>query len=126
MENANALLWEVSLWEFLFVTVFLGGGAAALTGRALARTWQERWKLALYMVLLAGAVRFIHFALFHGTLLSLHYYIVDLAVLMAIAFTSMRITRAKEMAARYPFRYRRKGLFGWAERTDQTQPGGSA
>ena len=32
---------------------------------------------ALYMLVLAAAVRFFHFALFEGTLLSLQYYRVD-------------------------------------------------
>jgi hypothetical protein len=40
------------------------------------------------------AVRFTHFALFEGTLLSLHYYFVDTIVLMAIAFAGWRVARA--------------------------------
>src|SRR5690606_40544825 len=52
----------------------LAGSAAYLTGRAMARTWQADLQLAVYIVLLAAATRFIHFALFKGTLLSLHYY----------------------------------------------------
>ena len=32
------IIWEVSLGDFLLVTVFLGGGAAFLTGRAVALT----------------------------------------------------------------------------------------
>ena len=32
------------------------------------------------LMLLAAAVRFLHFALFEGSLLSLHYYLVDAAV----------------------------------------------
>ena len=39
MENENSLLWEVTFWEFLFVTVLLAGAAAFLTGRAAARSW---------------------------------------------------------------------------------------
>ena len=37
MEKANGIIWEVSAWEFVFVTVILAGGAAYLTGRATAR-----------------------------------------------------------------------------------------
>ena len=36
------------------------------------------------MLILGVAVRFIHFALFDGTLLSLHYYVVDTVVCMAL------------------------------------------
>ncbi|WP_173933636.1 DUF6867 family protein [Chelativorans sp. Marseille-P2723] len=121
MEKQNALLWEVSLWEFLFVTVILAGGAAYLTGRAIARAWQPKLQLAFYIVLLAAATRFIHFALFGGTLLTLHYYVVDLIVLLAIAFLGMRITRAGQMSTQYSFRYARKGFLGWRLRGDALQ-----
>ena len=67
----------------MLVTVILGGGAAALAGRAIAATWRPWWQVVVYMLILGGAVRFIHFALFGGTLLSVHYYLVDSAVCMA-------------------------------------------
>ena len=113
MEKQYSLLWEVTLWEFLFVTVFLAGGAAFLTGRAMARGWQANHQLVVYMVLLAAATRFIHFALFSGTLLSIHYYIVDFIVITAIAFVGMRMTRAEQMARQYSFAYDRKGALSW-------------
>ena len=64
----------------MLVTVILGGGAAALAGRAIAQTWRPWWQVVAYMLILGAAVRFFHFALFGGTLLSLHYYLVDSAV----------------------------------------------
>ena len=103
MENQNSILWEVTVWEFLLVTVVLAGGAAYLTGRSVANSWDGRTHLVIYMVLLAAATRFIHFALFDGTLLSAYYYIIDLIVLLAIATTGFRITRAKQMARQYRF-----------------------
>ena len=116
IELENALLWEVSLWEFLFVTVALAGGAAYLTGRAVALSWSPNAQLVIYMVLLTAAARFIHFALFYGSLLSLHYYLVDLAVLLAIAFLGKRITRAGQMSRQYSFAYRRAGPIGWSRK----------
>jgi hypothetical protein len=116
MEKDMSLLWEVSIWEFLFVTVILAGGAAYLTGRAVARTWESDARLAVYMVLLAAATRFIHFALFHGTLLSLQYYIVDFLVIVAIAFVGKRVTRARQMASQYGFEYSRTGMLGWSRK----------
>ncbi len=113
MEHANGPIWEVTFWEFFFVTILLAGSAAYLTGRAMARTWQADAQLAFYIVLLAAATRFIHFALFSGTLLSLHYYIVDLIVFPIIAFVGKRITRAGQMATQYSFQYRRSGPLGW-------------
>lgn len=112
---ANGPLWEVSIWEFLIVTVLLGGGAAFMTGRAIALSWLENWRLFLYIAILNLAVRFIHFSLFEGTLLSLHYYIVDLAVLLIIAFAGKRSTRAYQMATQYSFEFKRTGLFGWQQ-----------
>lgn len=109
-------IWEVSLPEFLLVTVFLAGGAAYLTGRACARSWLPAYKLVLYLVLLAAATRFIHYALFSGSLLTLWYYIVDLIVLLAIGFFGRTRTRAKQMASQYGFEFVRSGLIGWKPR----------
>jgi hypothetical protein len=69
---AHLLYEEDSLGIFILVSVFLGGGGAYLSGRAIAATWRPSWHVVLYMLLLASAVRFIHFALFGGTLLSAH------------------------------------------------------
>lgn len=103
MEHQNTLIWEVSFGEFLFVTVLLAGGAAYMTGRAMANVWNGIGQLMVYMVLLALATRFIHFALFEGTLLSLHYYIVDLIVLICIGLLGFRVTRGKQMVRQYGF-----------------------
>ena len=116
MEKANGIIWEVSAWEFVFVTVILAGGAAYLTGRATARSWLGEGHLIVYMALLAAATRFIHFALFDGTLLSLHYYIVDFVVITAIAILGKRVTRAGQMARQYSFEYERKGTLFWARK----------
>ncbi len=40
---------EHSLGIFLLVSVFMGGSAAWLAGRAIAATWRPWWHLALYM-----------------------------------------------------------------------------
>jgi hypothetical protein len=94
---------------FLLVTVALGGGAAWLAGRAIAQTWRPWWHLVFYMLILGLAVRFIHFALFEGRLLSLYYYAVDSAVAILIATLGFRITRARQMARQYRFLRRREG-----------------
>lgn len=114
--HANGLIWEVTFWEFLFVTVVLAGAAAFLTGRANARTWADDVSLVIYMVLLAAATRFIHFALFRGTLLSPWYYVVDLIVLLVIAFIGKRVTRASQMARQYGFEYERRNAFVWGRK----------
>ncbi len=116
MHKDYGLLWEVTFFEFMLVTVVLGGGAAWMTGRAIARCWQSGWQLAFYMILLACAVRFIHYALFNGTLLSPWYYCVDLAVLLALATAARRYYRSALMVGQYSFAFEPAGLFGWRRR----------
>lgn len=110
------IVWEVSFAAFLVLTVVLGGGAAAMSGNALARSWRPLGLVIGYMLLLAAAVRFFHFALAEGTLLSVHYYIVDAMVLAAIATLAYRIARADQMATQYPWLYRRTSPVSWAKR----------
>jgi len=88
---------------FVLVTVVLGGGAAWQAGRAIAQTWRPWWQGMLYMLILGAAVRFIHFALFDGTLLSLPAYGLDTAVAIGCAALSFRTTRASQMARQYGF-----------------------
>jgi Domain of unknown function (DUF6867) len=91
------------LGAFLLVTVILGGAAAFATGRAIAQTWRPWWQLVLYMLILGGAQRFIHFALFGGTLLSQYYYAVDSLIAIGFALIGFRFARARQMAQQYGF-----------------------
>jgi hypothetical protein len=116
---------EDSFGVFLLVTVMMGGGAAWMTGRAIAATWRPWWHIVAYMLILAGAVRFFHHALFDGTLLSLHYYAVDSAICMLFGFLSFRVTRAAQMAAQYPFLNVRNGLLTWARRPAENHAQGA-
>lgn len=116
MDNTPGILWEVGIWEFAFVTVILSGSAAYVTGRAVARAWLANWQLVAYVLALGLATRFIHFALFGGSLLSPYYYLIDIIVLLAFAFTGLKITRTRQMAQQYGFEFVRSGLFGWHRR----------
>ncbi|MBI1384881.1 MAG: hypothetical protein GC150_08230 [Rhizobiales bacterium] len=111
------IIWEKSFIIFLFITLILGGGAAWMTGRALARGWAPFWQAALYMLLLGAAVRFFHYGLFapprEGTLLSLHYYAVDTAILIALAWLGYQSTRATQMATQYGWLYRKTSPLTW-------------
>jgi hypothetical protein len=104
---------EDSLGVFLLVTVVLGGGAAAPAGRAVALTWRPWWQVLVYMLMLGAAVRFIHFALFNGTLLSIHYYMVDTLVCMAFGFAGFQAARARRMVAQYPWINEPDGPMRW-------------
>ncbi|MFT7958338.1 DUF6867 family protein, partial [Salmonella enterica subsp. enterica serovar Typhimurium] len=87
------ILWENSFGVFLLVTVILAGGAAWASGRAIARSWQPWWHAGLWMLLLGAATRFIHFSLYGGTLLSLHFYVTDTLILILISAAGHRFTR---------------------------------
>ena len=104
---------EGSFGVFLLVSVVLGGGAAALAGRAVAATWRPAWQVAAYMFVLGGAVRFFHYALFDGTLLSLHYYLVDCLVCLAAGALGFRSERARQMVTQYRWINGRSGPMRW-------------
>jgi hypothetical protein len=107
---------EDSFAVFLLVTVVLGGGAAALAGRAIAVTWRPSWQVVSYTLILGGAVRFLHFALFGGTLLSPHYHVVDSLICMMFGFAGFQAARAAQMVTQYPWLYGSDGLLRWRRR----------
>jgi hypothetical protein len=107
---------EESLLQVALVTGLIGGGAAFLAGRAIAQTWRPFWHVAVYMLLLGGAVRFVHFALFDATLISPASYAADTLYLFALAALAWRMTRAAQMATQYYWLYERAGPLTWRER----------
>ena len=107
---------EPSAWLFLLVTVVMGGWAAWMTGKAIAKGWNPVWRALAAFVPLAAVVRFFHFALFDGTLLSLHYYLVDLCVVAAIGAIGFQATRARQMTTQYRWLYEPSGPLSWRER----------
>jgi hypothetical protein len=110
---------EDSFGVFLLVSVLLGGGAAWVAGRAVAATWRPWWHVAFYMLILAVAVRFLHFALFEATLLSVHYYLVDTGICLAFGFLGFRATRAAQMVTQYRWINARAGAFSWCLRAQE-------
>ena len=68
------------------------------------------------MALLAAAVRFFHYALFDGELLSLYYYLVTYAVLLAAASLGYRSMRTTQMVTQYRWLYERTSPFTWRAR----------
>lgn len=104
---------EPSFFLFALVTVVMGGWAAWRTGMAIAKTWKPIWLLIPYMLLLGAAVRFIHFAMFHGSLFSLRYYIVDTIIVMIAAYLGWRSERALGMARQYGFAFEKTSFLSW-------------
>lgn len=111
------LFEEDSFGVFLLVTIVLGGGAAWLAGRAIAATWRPWWQVVVYSFILALAVRFIHFSLFDGTLLSAHYYVVDSAFCMAFGFLGFRAARVGQMVTQYRWLNEPDGFLRWRRKS---------
>ncbi len=110
----QGLLYEEhSILVFIFVTLILGGAGAWMTGRACAHTWRRYLPLVVYLVILSFGVRFIHFSMFGGTLLSLHYWLIDLAVLLVIGTFAYRFTLAGQMVSQYYWLYEKSGPLSW-------------
>ena len=114
---AKFLYEEDSLGVFILVSLIMGGGAAYLSGRAIAGTWRPLWQVSVYMLVLGAAVRFMHFALFEGTLLSPHYYLVDTAICLIFGWLGYRATRAGQMVTQYGWLYDRSGWLEWRPKT---------
>jgi len=113
----DELYADESLLQIVLVTGVLGGGAAFLAGRAIAQTWRPFWNVVAYMAMLGAAVRFVHFALFEGTLLSPASYLADTLYLIVIGSLALRMTRAAQMATQYYLLYERTGPLTWRSRS---------
>jgi hypothetical protein len=99
--------------DLIIVTFILGGGSAFLTGRAVARSWEPATRAVAWTVLLTGAVRFIHYALFGGVLLSAPYYLTDFVILVCAALAGHRIARFRQMTRRYGWVVEPAGFLSW-------------
>ena len=106
-----------SIGVFVCVTLILGGGAAILTGQAIAGTWRPAWQVVFASLGLGFADRFLVFALFDGHLISVPGYLLDTAVIMAFGLIAYRLAWVRNMAAQYPWLYERAGLWRIRERT---------
>jgi hypothetical protein len=107
-----------SFLQILLVTGLIGGGAAWLTGRAIAETWRPIWHAVGYAALLGAATRFVHFALFEAQLLSLPSYLADTLFFIAASCLSWRLARTRQMVTSYPWLYERSGPLSWRPRAE--------
>lgn len=110
----RGILYEqASVLPFLVLTVIMGGLAAWQMGRSIALTWRPLVIVPIYAFLLMLGVRFLQFAMFNGTLLSLHYAIVDFLVLLFAAVLGWRMQRADQMSTQYSFAFKKAGPAAW-------------
>lgn len=113
-----------SVLVFLFLTVFLGGGAAVMMGRNFAVNWRSPLAVAVAGTGIALGVRFLHFALFEQPLLTLGGYLLDFAVVVAMGLLGFRWRRAEQMASQYYWLYERTGPLTWREKAPAPTPQG--
>ncbi len=107
---------EANVFQFIFITIVLGGSAAWMTGMAMAETWKSRLILFAYLLLLGLAVRFIHFALFEASFLSLQFYSVDTLLLLVFGFAGFQVARTNQMVKQYYWLYEWDTPFSWRPR----------
>lgn len=112
-------LLGTSLGVFIGLTVVLIGGAAVMTGRALADGWKSPMQVVFACFGLALANRFLVYALFGGELLHLTGFLIDFAVIAAMALMAYRLTVVHKMVSQYPWRYERESLWTYREKAEQ-------
>ncbi|WP_454917615.1 DUF6867 family protein [Xanthobacter sediminis] len=112
-----------SLGDFLLVSLAMGGGAAWLTGKAVARGWRPLSHLVLYCVLLAAAVRFCHFALFNDALFAPLTSLAEVLFLIAIAALGFRSVRRRQMSVQYGWMFAAAGPLSWRRRDGRMEEG---
>ncbi len=126
------VIYEKSIWAFLFITVIAGGGAAYMVGRAAAKSWNPFFQAAVQVLALAAAVRFLHWGLFvgatfqswreaQGSLLSLHYYLTDAIILLLFAALGFRRQRTVQMLRQYGWLTVQTTPLSWRLREDATE-----
>lgn len=105
------------LLHFVLISVLIGGVLAWQAGRAIAGTWRSFLAVPVYMLVLAAAVRFLHYALGAEELLNWQYYLVSFVICMAASAYGYRSRRAEQMATQYSWLYQKSGPIGWTART---------
>ncbi len=106
-------LLGMPLTVFAGFTVIIAGGAAWLSGRALALGWRSPWTVLPVAAGLALADRFFVWALFGGEFYPPAGTLAEFVTLLGIGLAAHRLTRARRMVRQYPWLYERNGPFGW-------------
>ena len=109
-----------TILHVVLVTGLIGGGAAWLSGRAIAIAWRGQSRVVLTALLLGAVARFFHFALFEGRLLSPSSFACDTLIFLVVGLLSWRATRASLMVRLYPWLYVRTGPLTWREIGQET------
>lgn len=98
------------------VFLLLCCGAAWMTGRSIASDWKPLWNLALGIIALGLATRFLHHALYQAPFVSVYRYLTDTALLGVVAYISYRYTRTNQMTRQYHWLYEKASLLSWRDK----------
>lgn len=101
---------------FLGLTLCIFGGAAWLTGQAIAATWRPLWQVFAYGLLLACFDRFLAWGLFGGPLFYWLHFLRDFAAIAAVGMLSWRLRQVGLMVSQYPWLFEKAGPLRWRAR----------
>jgi hypothetical protein len=97
---------EASIWQFLFITLILGGWAAWMTGRACAQTWRPYLTLVVYLLALGHGGSFHPSCAVRGNDVLVALLHRRHIILMVIGGTlGYRYTRTNQMVSQYHWLY---------------------
>ena len=99
-----------------FLVVLLGFWTAWRTGKAVAEGWQGYATVVIYTLLLGVVMRFLHYSLFQGPMLSPLLYGVDVLILLAFSTAGFRLRRSRQMVDNYYWLYDRTSAFSWKKK----------
>lgn len=104
-----------SLLQFLFLTIFFSGWSSFQIGKNISYNWLNKNMIFFYILLLTLVNRFIHFALFDSSFITIKYLISDYLILLSISFLSFRITRVNYLEKQYPWKYKKINIIKFIE-----------
>lgn len=99
-----------------FLVLLLGFWTAWRTGKAVAEGWQTYATVFVYTLLLGVVMRFLHYALFQGPMISPFFYGIDIVLLLAFSTAGYRMRRTNQMVDNYYWLYERTSAFSWKKK----------
>lgn len=97
--------------EIVFLMLCMA--AAWMSGRSIASDWKPLWQLALGVIGLGFATRFLHFALYEATFLSFDRFLLDTGLLAVVGYLGYRFTRTNQMTRQYHWLYEKVSPISW-------------
>ncbi|MCJ7994225.1 hypothetical protein J5N58_06285 [Rhizobium cremeum] len=99
-----------------FLVLLLGFWTAWRTGKAVAEGWHGYPTVVIYTLLLGFALRFLHYALFQGPMVSPVLYLVDVVLLLVFSIAGFQSRRTTQMVDNYYWLYERTSPFSWKKK----------